>query len=184
MVQFYPLLASCAILLTVSVAPTAVPIEGTSQALSISKDGKAISIGGRTINHSHNAETVQSCSGGKGGRKGGGNRASAPTNAKAIYFITNAAQNSIVALKVAADGTLSEGSITATGGAGMTGVNAEGTPAVPDGLFSQGAIKVAGQVSGIVWSITITNLFRIWSLSIRDQTLSLCLPSTRQTQQS
>lgn len=66
--------------------------------------------------------------------------------AKAIYFITNDAQNSVVALKVAEDGTLSDGSITSTGGAGMTGVDANGLPAVPDGLFSQGAVKVAGKV--------------------------------------
>jgi len=68
----------------------------------------------------------------------------ATTNAKAIYFITNAASNSVVALKVASDGTVSDGSITATGGAGMSGVGSTGAPAAPDSLFSQGAVKVAG----------------------------------------
>ncbi|TAQ86477.1 hypothetical protein B7494_g5199 [Chlorociboria aeruginascens] len=65
-------------------------------------------------------------------------------NAKAVYLLTNAANNSVVALKVAADGTLSDGSITATGGQGMNGVDAQGAPAAPDALFSQGALKVAG----------------------------------------
>jgi hypothetical protein len=66
-------------------------------------------------------------------------------NARAVYFITNAASNSIVALKVAADGTLSDGTITCTGGAGMQGIE-NGAPAAPDALFSQGALKVAGNV--------------------------------------
>jgi hypothetical protein len=60
------------------------------------------------------------------------------SNPQAIYFMTNAAQNSIVALRVAADGTLSDGSITSTGGAGMNGINgATGGPAAPDALFSR-----------------------------------------------
>ena len=69
-------------------------------------------------------------------------------NAKAIYFMTNDACNSVVALKVAADGTLSDGSITMTGGAGMNGIE-NGKPAAPDALFSQGAVKVAGNVRQI-----------------------------------
>lgn len=70
------------------------------------------------------------------------------TNPKAVYFITNAAENSVVALKVAADGTLSDGSITATGGAGMSGIDGStNLTAAPDSLFSQGAVKVAGKVS-------------------------------------
>jgi hypothetical protein len=74
----------------------------------------------------------------------------AAANAKAIYFITNDACNSVVALKVAADGTLSDGSITGTGGAGMNGIlSATGGPAAPDALFSQGAIKTAGNVRQI-----------------------------------
>jgi hypothetical protein len=73
--------------------------------------------------------------------------ASASAGAKAVYFITNAAQNSVVALKVAADGTLSDGSITATGGAGLAGIDGStNAPAAPDSLFSQGAVKVAGNV--------------------------------------
>jgi len=82
-------------------------------------------------------------------RKGRNHRAAKP-NAKAVYFITNAAQNSIVALKVAADGTLRDGSITATGGAGMSGIDGStNLTAAPDSLFSQGAVKVAGNVRRI-----------------------------------
>src|SRR5450432_642744 len=70
------------------------------------------------------------------------------TNAKAVYFITNDACNSVVALKVTADGTLSDGSITMTGGSGMNGIDgATGNPAAPDSLFSQGAVKTTGNVS-------------------------------------
>ncbi|KAE8440321.1 hypothetical protein EG329_008885 [Mollisiaceae sp. DMI_Dod_QoI] len=66
------------------------------------------------------------------------------STAKAVYFITNIRNNSIVALKVAANGTLSDGSITTTGGLGMSGVDSTGNPAAPDSLFSQGAIKISG----------------------------------------
>lgn len=58
-----------------------------------------------------------------------------------------------MALKVAADGTLSDGSITATGGAGLSGIE-NGGPAAPDSLFSQGAVKVAGNVSIVFTSVT------------------------------
>lgn len=66
---------------------------------------------------------------------------------KAVYFITNEVNNGVVALPVAKDGTLSTGSITATGGAGGTQVNAKtGEPTVPDALSSQGSVRVAGNV--------------------------------------
>ncbi|KAF8849685.1 hypothetical protein BDZ45DRAFT_555149, partial [Acephala macrosclerotiorum] len=66
------------------------------------------------------------------------------TTAKVVYFISNAANNSIVAMKVGANGSLSDGSVTPTGGAGMSGVNATGGAAAPDSLFSQGSIKISG----------------------------------------
>ena len=67
-------------------------------------------------------------------------------NAKAIYFMTNdVAGNSIIAMKVAADGTLSDGSTTPTGGKGMSGVDGStNQPAAPYALFSQSALKVEG----------------------------------------
>ena len=80
---------------------------------------------------------------------GSGADAAGGKNAKAVYFLTNEAKNSIVALKVNPDGTLSEGSITSTGGSGATGLNglANNTAAGPDALFSQSALKVESNVS-------------------------------------
>ncbi|KAL8365545.1 hypothetical protein RB595_004388 [Gaeumannomyces hyphopodioides] len=67
-------------------------------------------------------------------------------NAKAIYTITNEKENAVVAIRVGQDGMLQAqgASRTATGGAGATGVDAEGKPAIPDALFSQSALTVAG----------------------------------------
>ena len=76
---------------------------------------------------------------------GGMKAAQAP---KALYFMTNAAENSIVALPIGEDGKLSDGTITPTGGKGAQEVDATtGIPNAPDGLASQGAVKVAGGVS-------------------------------------
>ena len=63
-------------------------------------------------------------------------------------MLTNdAAGNSVVALKVTADGTLSDGSITSTGGKGGSGIDGKTKkPAAPDALFSQSALKVEGNM--------------------------------------
>ncbi|MCJ1355656.1 MAG: hypothetical protein MMC33_005648 [Icmadophila ericetorum] len=67
-------------------------------------------------------------------------------NGKAIYFMTNARPNQIVALPINNDGTLSEGTLTPTGGDGSVEVDATtGKPTVPDALASQGAVRVVGQ---------------------------------------
>lgn len=69
-------------------------------------------------------------------------------NAKAVYFLTNDAKNSVVALKVDTDGTLSDGSITLTGGSGASGIESKNNAtAGPDSLFSQSALKAEGNVS-------------------------------------
>ena len=166
MVHLSSALTSFAILLGAAAAPLTVPLGTTGQSLSISADGQSVSVGGQTINLSRAMSGAATCGGrGSGAQKGAGRKgtgagtgagkagastnitSAAATNAKAIYFMTNAAQNSVVALKVAADGTLSDGSITATGGAGMNGVDSTGAPAAPDALFSQGAVKTSGNVS-------------------------------------
>ena len=50
-------------------------------------------------------------------------------------------------MKVAADGTLSDGSITSTGGKGASGIDGKTKePAAPDALFSQSALKVEGNM--------------------------------------
>lgn len=75
-------------------------------------------------------------------------------NAKAVYFLTNEAKNSVVALKVHANGTLSDGSITLTGGSGASGIESNNNAtAGPDSLFSQSALKAEGNVS---WSAAVS----------------------------
>ena len=68
--------------------------------------------------------------------------------AKAVYFMTNLASNSIVALPVAEDGSVSAGTMTSTGAAGGNLVDPKkGTPNGPDALASQGSVQVVGNVS-------------------------------------
>ena len=65
--------------------------------------------------------------------------------AKAVYFMTNQANNSILALLVACDGTVSNPTSVATGGAGGNVFDTiANAPAAPDALSSQGSVKVAG----------------------------------------
>ena len=136
------ILAVLTVLAATSAAPLTIPLGNSGESLTISDAGQSISIGGQTI------DLGQAGGGKRRGGKGGG-AAAAGSNAKAIYFMTNTANNSIIALKVATDGTVSGGSVTATGGAGMSGVDTSGAPAAPDALFSQGSVKVAGDVSAI-----------------------------------
>jgi hypothetical protein len=152
MVQLSSILAGLSIAFFALAVPLTIPLGSTGHSLTISDNGQTISVDGQTVNLARAVSGAAACSesGKKGGHKGAGaaaaNSTVPSTNAKAIYFMTNAANNSIVALKVAADGTLSDGSITATGGAGMSGLDSTGAPAAPDSLFSQGAVKVAGNV--------------------------------------
>ncbi len=70
--------------------------------------------------------------------------------ARAIYFMSNDQENTIVALPVTGEGLLAEGTFTSTGGSGANGIDGETMePAVPDALFSQGAITIAGDVSNL-----------------------------------
>ncbi|TVY43811.1 hypothetical protein LSUB1_G002161 [Lachnellula subtilissima] len=141
MVQLSSLLAGLAALQFAAAAPTNVALGATGRSLSISEDGTTASLDGRSIDLRQAFKRNAGCKPGKGpwGRQPG-----PMPGAKAIYFISNAANNSVVALKVAADGTLSDGSITATGGVGMSGLDSTGNPAGADGLFSQGSLKIAG----------------------------------------
>jgi hypothetical protein len=73
---------------------------------------------------------------------------SAVTVGKAVYFITNGAENSVVALPIGKDGSLSKGSVTKTGGAGSAAVDgATKEPALPDALVGQSSLTVVGTVS-------------------------------------
>jgi len=155
MVLFISVLTGLAILLTTSAIPLTIPLGTTGQSLTISENGETVSIDGQVINLGRALNHAGSCKQSGHGKGQGGHgevgaspnvTSAASSNAKAIYFLTNAANNSIVALKVSSDGTLSDGSVTATGGAGLSGVDSTGAPAAPDSLFSQGALKVAGNV--------------------------------------
>lgn len=67
---------------------------------------------------------------------------------RAIYFLTNDANNAVVSIPIAADGTLSEGTVTVTGGAGSNAINgANNMPAAPDALVAQSSLTIAGNVS-------------------------------------
>lgn len=75
----------------------------------------------------------------------GNKHTSAP---KALYFMTNnAAGNSIIALPIGLNGTLSAGSTTATGGKGGSELDAKTKlPNAPDALSSQGSVRVVANV--------------------------------------
>lgn len=114
--------------------------------------GESFSIDRQTVHSSQALALSESYTSGKGshhhigsssGNAIGKENGRGGQKAKAIYFITNTANNSVVALKIAADGTLGDGSITATGGAGMSAIG-NNAPSAPDSLFSQGAVQVAG----------------------------------------
>ncbi|KAJ9496254.1 hypothetical protein H2202_008212 [Exophiala xenobiotica] len=69
----------------------------------------------------------------------------APTGAKAIYLITNDQSNSVVALPVGSDGTLSKGTLTPTGGEGSNTIDgATNQPAAPDALVAQSSLTRVG----------------------------------------
>ena len=63
-------------------------------------------------------------------------------NAKALYFLTNNAENAVVAVELDGNGLVTgRSSVTATLGEGANGIDgATGQPAIPDALFSQSAL--------------------------------------------
>ncbi|KAL5345023.1 hypothetical protein ACLOAV_009976 [Pseudogymnoascus australis] len=63
---------------------------------------------------------------------------------KAIYFLTNDQANGVVAIPIGADGTLSQGTVTGTGGCGSVALNSNNQPATPDALVSQSALTLVG----------------------------------------
>ncbi|KAI1110793.1 hypothetical protein F5Y14DRAFT_454634 [Nemania sp. NC0429] len=69
-----------------------------------------------------------------------------PQTGTALYLISNDAPNTIVALPINEDGTLSTGTITPSGGDGAVSFAGKvGVPAKPDGLVSQSSLTIAGQ---------------------------------------
>jgi hypothetical protein len=77
-----------------------------------------------------------------------GQQQNAAKTGKAVYFITNGAENAVVALPIGKDGMLSKGTTTKTGGAGSIAINgATNEPGVPDALVGQSSLTVVGNVS-------------------------------------
>lgn len=73
-----------------------------------------------------------------------------PDVGKAIYFLTNDAENSVIALPISNDGTVSHGTMTKTDGAGSIAINgATMQPGTPDALVGQSSLTVSGNVSRV-----------------------------------
>jgi hypothetical protein len=85
------------------------------------------------------------------GQKGPGCPSQQPNSVKvgkAVYFLTNGAENAVVALPIGKDGMLAKGTVTKTGGAGSAAINgATKQPALPDALVGQSSLTVVGNVS-------------------------------------
>ena len=119
----------------------------------------------------------------------GAGASAAPKNGKAVYIISNEKENQVLALPIDASGLLSQGTCTATGGAGSIAVDANNQPAVPDALVSQSALTVAGNVSLppppreiLLFSFLIFPSFSLRSML--DPTQQLCSQSIEPTQQN
>jgi hypothetical protein len=65
---------------------------------------------------------------------------------KAIYLLTNNAENAIVGVSIQKNGLLGNAQATLTGGTGERALQNDGQPADPDSLFSQGAVAVTEEV--------------------------------------
>ena len=67
---------------------------------------------------------------------------------KAIYFLTNNAENAVISASIEEDGTLQGGSVTWTGGKGHSAFDMmKNVTSGPDALLSQAALSIAGKVS-------------------------------------
>ncbi|SPO07266.1 uncharacterized protein DNG_09960 [Cephalotrichum gorgonifer] len=63
---------------------------------------------------------------------------------RAIYFLTNDDVNGVAAIPIGSDGTLSQGTVTETGGAGSVALSADNQPATPDALVGPSALAISG----------------------------------------
>ncbi|KAJ4302716.1 hypothetical protein N0V90_001606 [Kalmusia sp. IMI 367209] len=88
---------------------------------------------------------------------------------KAVYFITNEAENAVVALPIKNDGSLVKGNSIKTGGAGSNSIDgATGQPAKPDALVGQSALTVVG--NNIFAVNAGSNTLTMLSISPKDPT--------------
>ncbi|KAI0382380.1 hypothetical protein F5Y04DRAFT_279670 [Hypomontagnella monticulosa] len=115
---------------------------------------------------------TQGAQNGQNGQNGQDQQVSDPESCKptgkAVYLITNDAQNAVVALPISADGTLEKGTITPSGGKGSIALDAKGQPATPDALVSQSALTIAG---GFLFTVNAgSNSVSMLSIDKRDPT--------------
>ncbi|CAN9096591.1 hypothetical protein CC77DRAFT_570286 [Alternaria alternata] len=96
-----------------------------------------------------------------------------PAVGRAIYMLTNDADNAVVALPIGADGMLSKGKVMKTGGAGSVAVDAEGKPATPDALVGQSALTIAG--NNLFAVNAGSNTLTMMTISSRDATSLSCV---------
>ncbi|KAI0009734.1 hypothetical protein F4779DRAFT_617375 [Xylariaceae sp. FL0662B] len=88
---------------------------------------------------------------------------------KAVYVLTNDEANSVVALPIKADGTLGAGTVTPSGGNGLSTIDGmTNQSAGPDSLVGQSALTVAG---GYVFAVNSgSNSLSMLSISKHDPT--------------
>ena len=80
--------------------------------------------------------------------------------------MNNLAQNAIITIRVAEDGTLAEQTtLTLTGGAGGNQVDPMGNPEAPDSLASQGIVEISGDVR-TNWVPSLQHLSSLYHRSI------------------
>ncbi|CAN9245528.1 unnamed protein product [Alternaria alternata] len=96
-----------------------------------------------------------------------------PAIGRAIYMLTNDAENAVVALPIGADGMLSKGKVMKTRGAGSVAVDAEGKPATPDALVGQSALTIAG--NNLFAVNAGSNTLTMMTISSRDATSLSCV---------
>ncbi|EPE31900.1 3-carboxy-cis,cis-mucoante lactonizing enzyme [Glarea lozoyensis ATCC 20868] len=161
------LLTTLSLLSATLAAPLTIPLGSTGLTITISSDGGAQMNNGQKVDLSPVMAMMSQASPAECATPPAQGNAKAG-NAKAVYFLTNAANNAVVALKVGADGKLSAGSMTSTQGKGGVGVDAAGKPALPDGTFSQSIIRVEG--STMIALNPGSNTASLFSISSRDAT--------------
>ncbi|OAL55137.1 hypothetical protein IQ07DRAFT_499576 [Pyrenochaeta sp. DS3sAY3a] len=92
------------------------------------------------------------------------------TTGKAVYFLTNDAQNAVVAVPIDSTGSLSGGTMTSTGGAGSNSIDsATNAKAAPDALIGQSALTIVDQ---FLFAVNAgSNTITMMAISSKDPTL-------------
>ncbi|KAH7355558.1 hypothetical protein BKA66DRAFT_503068 [Pyrenochaeta sp. MPI-SDFR-AT-0127] len=97
---------------------------------------------------------------------------------KAIYFLTNDAENAVIALPIGNNGMLSKGTITSTRGAGSNSIDSTTTQkAAPDALVGQSALTVVGRRLKLTFSTQSLFAVNAGSNSLTMMTISATDPT-------